>query len=77
MRTSARKAFTRGSGGHQVTIPVENEDTTRREFDARPGNLIVMDNGTDNPDSYREEGLLGDWGTRTPDIPVTFAIAVA
>eukprot|EP00873_Tetraselmis_striata_P009587 jgi/Tetstr1/429851/TSEL_019717.t2 len=48
-------------GGQAVAIPLENEDTTRREFDARPGNLIVMDNTADNPDAYREEGLLGDW----------------
>eukprot|EP00873_Tetraselmis_striata_P023317 jgi/Tetstr1/443581/TSEL_031580.t1 len=48
-------------GGHAVAIPLENEDTTRREFDARPGNLVVMDNTADNPDAYREEGLLGDW----------------
>eukprot|EP00873_Tetraselmis_striata_P039854 jgi/Tetstr1/460118/TSEL_005434.t1 len=48
-------------GGQAVAIPLENEDTTRREFDARPGNLVVMDNTADNPDAYREEGLLGDW----------------
>eukprot|EP00873_Tetraselmis_striata_P001272 jgi/Tetstr1/421536/TSEL_012483.t1 len=48
-------------GVQAVAIPLENEDTTRREFDARPGNLVVMDNTADNPDAYREEGLLGDW----------------
>eukprot|EP00873_Tetraselmis_striata_P029497 jgi/Tetstr1/449761/TSEL_003922.t1 len=48
-------------GGQAVSIPLENEDTTRREFDARPGNLVVMDNTADNPDAYREEGLLADW----------------
>eukprot|EP00873_Tetraselmis_striata_P025391 jgi/Tetstr1/445655/TSEL_003460.t1 len=54
----------RPAGGQGVAIPVENEDTTRREFDARPGNLVVMDNITVNPDAYREEGLLGDWENR-------------
>eukprot|EP00873_Tetraselmis_striata_P015711 jgi/Tetstr1/435975/TSEL_024856.t1 len=51
----------RQEGGQAIAIPLENEDTTRREFDARPGNLVVMDNTADNPDAYREEGLLGDW----------------
>eukprot|EP00873_Tetraselmis_striata_P005651 jgi/Tetstr1/425915/TSEL_001592.t1 len=51
----------RQEGGQGVAIPLENEDTTRREFDARPGNLVVMDNTADNADAYREEGLLGDW----------------
>eukprot|EP00873_Tetraselmis_striata_P026207 jgi/Tetstr1/446471/TSEL_034012.t1 len=51
----------RQEGGQAVAIPLENEDTTRREFDARPGNLVVMDNTADKPDAYREEGLLGDW----------------
>eukprot|EP00873_Tetraselmis_striata_P040386 jgi/Tetstr1/460650/TSEL_005846.t1 len=51
----------RQEGGQAVAIPLENEDTTRREFDARPGNLVVMDNTADNPDAYCEEGLLGDW----------------
>eukprot|EP00873_Tetraselmis_striata_P041734 jgi/Tetstr1/461998/TSEL_007069.t1 len=73
----------RQEGGQAVAIPLENEDTTRREFDARPGNLVVMDNTADNPDAYREEGLLGDWENKclvaygTPDIPLTFAIAAA
>eukprot|EP00873_Tetraselmis_striata_P024352 jgi/Tetstr1/444616/TSEL_032464.t1 len=51
----------RHEGVQGVAIPLQNEDTTRREFDARPGNLVVMDNTADNPDPYREEGLLGDW----------------
>eukprot|EP00873_Tetraselmis_striata_P015784 jgi/Tetstr1/436048/TSEL_024927.t1 len=44
----------------KVRVPVENEAATRREFDARPGNLVVMDNNTDNPDPYHEEDSLGD-----------------
>eukprot|EP00873_Tetraselmis_striata_P043190 jgi/Tetstr1/463454/TSEL_008347.t1 len=51
----------RHEGGQGVAIPLENEDTTRREFDSRPENLVVMDNTANNPDAYREEGLLGDW----------------
>eukprot|EP00873_Tetraselmis_striata_P045100 jgi/Tetstr1/465364/TSEL_010050.t1 len=48
-------------GVQEVRVPVENEDTTRREFDARPGKLAVMENRTDTPDPYLEESLLGDW----------------
>eukprot|EP00873_Tetraselmis_striata_P008868 jgi/Tetstr1/429132/TSEL_019094.t1 len=60
-RPIARQTVRRG-GGQEIAIPLENEDsTTRREFDARPGNLVVMDNIADNPDAYRKEALLGDW----------------
>eukprot|EP00873_Tetraselmis_striata_P005481 jgi/Tetstr1/425745/TSEL_016165.t1 len=45
----------RQEGGQDVAIPLENEGTTRREFDARPGNLVVMDNTADNPDAYPED----------------------
>eukprot|EP00873_Tetraselmis_striata_P027295 jgi/Tetstr1/447559/TSEL_034938.t1 len=49
----------RQEGGQEVAVLVEIAN--RRKFDARPMNLVVMENITDNLDPYREEGVLGDW----------------